>query len=330
MDSFYYCNGRLLPAQDCSLPPADRSYLLGDGLFETILVQAGRPVFLPEHLARLSASAAFLGYALPAAEQLTAAVTLLINKNSLQKGALRLTVSPTASEGLLAAGNSPLNITITCRSGPPYSADLYQRGFRAVIAAATRRNEHSPLARHKTTNFLDNVLARREAKAAGADEALLLNTAGNLCETAAANLFLVCGGKVLTPPVTDGALPGIVRAKILTLCPELGLPAPERSLAPANLREADEAFLTNSLLGVMPLVSVDTVPLGDGTPGPLTRRLAAAYEKLVVLSLEQYAELTDDIELMLDAADKEANLTEIRYTHNEVFSRLKERINAGR
>jgi branched-subunit amino acid aminotransferase/4-amino-4-deoxychorismate lyase len=280
MDNFYYCNGRLLPAQECALPPTDRSYLLGDGLFETILVQAGRPVFLAEHLARLSASSACLGYALPATEQLTGAVTLLINKNSLLEGALRLTVSPAASEGLLAAGNSSLNVTITCRSGPPYSADLYQRGFRAVIAAATRRNEHSPLARHKTTNFLDNVLARREAKAAGADEALLLNTAGNLCEAAAANLFLVCGGKVLTPPVTDGALPGIVRAKILNLCPELGLPALEHSLSPANLQEADEAFLTNSLLGVMPLVSVDTIPLGDGTPGPLTRLLAGAYQKI--------------------------------------------------
>ncbi|MEW6081527.1 MAG: aminotransferase class IV [Bacillota bacterium] len=283
-ESFYYFNGRLLPPKDCALPAGDRSYLLGDGLFETILVLEGRPVFLAEHLARLTASAAFLGYALPPAEQLAAAVSLLINKNSLQEGALRLTVSPAASNGLLAAQNSVLNITITCRSGPPYSADLYQRGFRAVIAAATRRNEHSPLARHKTTNFLDNVLARREAAAAGADEALLLNTAGNLCESATANLFLVCGGKVLTPPVTDGALPGIVRAKILTLCPQLCLRALERSLAPAILQEADEAFLTNSLLGVMPLVSVDASPVGDGTPGPLTRHIETEYRRQLQLS----------------------------------------------
>ncbi|MBT9171675.1 MAG: Branched-chain-amino-acid aminotransferase [Syntrophomonadaceae bacterium] len=281
-ESFYYCNGRLLPAQECALPPADRSYLLGDGLFETILVQACRPVFLAEHLARLSASAAFLGYALPAAEQLADAVSQLINKNSLQEGVLRLTVSPAESKGLLTARNSVLNMTITCRSGPPYSLDLYRRGFRAVIAAATRRNEHSPLARHKTTNFLDNVLARREAVAAGADEALLLNTAGNLCEAAAANLFLVCDGKVLTPPVADGALPGIIRAKILALCPQASFPGLEHSLSPAILQETDEAFLTNSLLGVMPLVSVDGSPVGDGRPGPVTRHLAAIYEKALL------------------------------------------------
>jgi len=281
---YYYFNGRLLAAGDCALPATDRSYLLGDGLFETILVQQGRPVFLAEHLARLAASAAFLGYNLPSAELLSTAVNQVLKKNSLQEGALRLTVSPAESAGLLAAKDSALNVTITCRHGPSYAADQYLRGFRAITCTTVRRNEFSPLSRHKTTNFLDNVLARREAATASADEGLLLNTAGHLCEAAAANLFLVCRGMVLTPPVTDGALPGIVRAKILALCPQLGLPALERPLSAADLREADEAFLTNSLLEVMPLVSVNGTPVGNGTPGPLTRLLAAGYCKQVTPS----------------------------------------------
>ncbi|MBS3948790.1 MAG: aminotransferase class IV [Dethiobacter sp.] len=284
MSDFFYVNDRLLAAEESVLPVQDRSYLLGDGLFETILVHSGRPVFLREHLERLTSSAHFFGYSWPGKEYLAGIIHLVIKSNSLPEGALRLTVSPAKSEGLLAAAESTLNITVTCRRGGPYGDVLYKKGFRAVIARTTRRNEHSPLSRHKTTNFLDSIVARREAYAAGADEALLLNTAGKLAEASASNVFTVHKGEVLTPSVTDGALPGVVRAKVSELCALLGIPWREASLSQAALQQAEEAFLTNSLLGLMPLVSIDGRPVGEGAPGSITRLLEASYTKQLTYS----------------------------------------------
>lgn len=235
----------------------DRSYLLGDGLFETILVHRGKPVFLTEHLNRLYRSSGFLGYKLPSADALGSAAKDVIAANGLEEGSLRINVSPAKSDGLLAANDSPLNIAITCRRGIPYGQDLYERGFFAIVAKSTRRNHLSPLSRHKTTNFLDSVLARKEAVTAGADEALLLNTSGFLAEGTVSNLFLVAGKEVLTPRVSDGALLGIVRAKVKSICRKLNIPLRETSLPPEALKKADEAFLTNSLLGIMPLAKVD-------------------------------------------------------------------------
>ena len=136
----------------------------------------------------------------------------------------------------------------------------------AVIAATTRRNEHSPLSRIKSLNFLDGILALREAAGKGADDALLLNGAGNLAEASAANLFLVIDGGAVTPPVADGALPGVMRADVIR-----DLPAVERTLGPGDLSQASEAFLTNAL-SVRALVAVDGAAIGDGKPGPVTEK----------------------------------------------------------
>lgn len=257
MADVFFLNGRLLEAAACLIPVQDRSYLLGDGLFETILVHRGKPVFLTEHLNRLYRSSGFLGYKLPPADALGSAAKDVIAANGLEDGSLRINVSPAKSDGLLAADDSPLNIAITCRRGIPYGQDLYERGFFAIVAKSTRRNHLSPLSRHKTTNFLDSVLARKEAVTAGADEALLLNTRGFLAEGTVSNLFLVADKEVLTPRVSDGALPGIVRAKVKSICRKLNIPLRETSLPPEALKKADEAFLTNSLLGIMPLAKVD-------------------------------------------------------------------------
>lgn len=273
MTDHFYLNGALTNATDCRLSITDRSYLLGDGLFETILVKNGKPVYLREHMQRLTASCGFFAYDAPQPDQLTDAVHAVIEANSLDAAALRLTLSPRESQGLLAAPGSALNILVTFRRGEPYAVTLYERGLIAVIAQTTRRNEHSSLSRHKTTNFLDSVLARKEAQARGADEALLLNTKGNLAEGSVSNLFLVINGNVLTPRVEDGALPGIVRAKVLELCRDQGIPAQEEMLSPDDFGQADEAFLTNSLLGVMPLSEVESSTLSRTVPGRITHLL---------------------------------------------------------
>lgn len=271
MSDRFFFNGTLCNAADCRLPVTDRSYLLGDGLFETILVKSGRALRLPEHLRRLLASCAYFNYNRPTAQELTAAIQSVIAANALETATLRLTLSPRESQGILAAPASPLNILITFRRGEPYAPALYERGFTAVIAG-TRRNEFSPASRHKTTNFLDSVLARKEAQSSGADEAILLNTQGRLAEGSVTNLFLVSSGAVLTPRIEDGALPGIMRAKVLELCRAKGIPAREQALTPADLERAEEAFFTNSLMIIMPLSKADKREIAH--PGPITALLA--------------------------------------------------------
>jgi len=143
-----------------------------------------------------------------------------------------------------------------------------------------RRNEGSPLSQVKWLGYAEHVLARQEAVANGADDALLLNTRGVLVCATAANLFIVQAGHLVTPPLEDGALPGATRALVLEeLVPKLGLAVLTHSLRTIDLLRAEEAFLTNTLMGIMPLTQVDRQPIGPGTPGPLTAVLQEAYKE---------------------------------------------------
>lgn len=286
-----YVNGEWVSASEARVAAADRALLFGYGLFETVRVHRGRALCLPRHLARLRRSAPVLGLALPwSAEEIGALVSEAVARHSnaggsspgLMEGAVRLTV--TAGPGPVAAsGGGPPGLVISVREGEPYPPALYERGFRAVWASG-RRNHRSPLCRVKSLNFLDNLLARREAEERGADEALLLNADGDLAEGAVTNVFFVRGDRLCTPDLGSGALPGVARGVLLDLIGVergLGLSAEQGRYSPADLLAADEAFLTNALLGVMPLVAVDGRPVGTGRPGPVTLCLRQAYEALL-------------------------------------------------
>ncbi|MCH8160933.1 MAG: cytochrome P450 [Chloroflexi bacterium] len=158
-----------------------------------------------------------------------------------------------------------------------YPPEMYTHGVTAMIASV-RRNETSPLTRIKSLSNLDNLLAKREALQAGADEALLLNTQGSLAEASIANLFIVLDGHIRTPPIADGVLPGVTRNAVLELAEAAEIAAREATLTVDDLRRADEAFLTNAIAGVLPLVAVDGRNVGSGEPGELTGRLRALYE----------------------------------------------------
>ena len=279
MTSYFHLNGSLVPADSVCIPVTDRSYLLGDGLFETILVKNSHPIFLAEHLTRLRASSTFFDYDLPANEQLAEDVHAVIAANAIETGSIRLTVSQQESQGLLATAQSGVNILISYRRGSPYTPEQYKSGFHAIIAEVTKRNEHSPLSVHKTTNYADNILARNEALGRGADEALLVNTSGNLTEGTVANLFLVKDQTVFTPPITDGVLPGILRQKVIGLCDSLAITCREETLCPGVLHSADEAFLTNSLMGIMPLHKVGG-QVFDFSVNSITSRLGIALADL--------------------------------------------------
>jgi branched-subunit amino acid aminotransferase/4-amino-4-deoxychorismate lyase len=167
---------------------------------------------------------------------------------------------------------------------PAFPATLGTRGLSVHIASG-RRNEYAPSAGLKTLSYTDTVLALAAARARGADDAVLLDTAGHLCEGTSSNLFLVIRGVVHTPPATCGILPGITRQAVLDMLADFDIPVEQFPIPPAALDAADELFLTSCLREIAPVTRVDERPIGTGVPGPLTLRLRAAYQALVTSAI---------------------------------------------
>jgi len=257
-------NGELVDAGAARIAPDDRGLTLGDGLFETIAVTKGVPKRLAAHLDRLRMNAKALGIPVPFTNtRIQDMMAVLIAANDLREAALRLTLT----RGPGVRGLAPPEMvtpTLLITSGPRPPQDA----VTLMVASCTRRNEHSPLAHIKSLNYLDSILARREAVAAGADDAVLLNTQGRVAEATAANIFLLARGGLLTPPVSEGALPGIMRAEVIRLAR-----AEERVVTVGDLETASEVFLTNAL-GIRPVVRVNGCDVGDGAPGLITQLLA--------------------------------------------------------
>ncbi|MDA8219813.1 MAG: aminotransferase class IV [Dehalococcoidales bacterium] len=273
-------DGDLQAASGRHLSALDRGFTLGDGAFETIRVARGKPFRWQAHLARLRGALEALH--LPLAwsdERLAEAVAELLAANGLREAVVRVTVSRGVprERGLLPQGDSA---TVVVQTSPfrALPAERIARGVRAHTSAI-RRNETSPTSRLKTCNYLDNVLALLEARRHGADEAILLNTAGYLACASAANLHIVRGGRILTPALACGVLPGITREAVRELSAALGLVWEETWLRPADLEDAEEAFLTNSVGGVLPLTIVDGQAIGSGHPGQLTLLLRQQHEE---------------------------------------------------
>ncbi len=279
-----WVNGRLVGESEPSLSLLERGLTLGDGVFETMLA-AGTKLFRPaEHLERLAQGASLLAIDLPPAEHLLAAMQDTLGANHLSAAVVRLTVSrgPDPGRGLDVC--SDVAPTVIVRVSPYEPRASGQPGLAAVLSSI-RRNESSPLSRVKCLSYADNVLARLEARRRGADEAVLLNTAGEVCCASAANLFVVKGGTLTTPPVESGALPGVTRRCVLELAGARGLTVRESPVSPEDLWAADEVFLTNTVIGVAGLASVESRSIGGGRPGETTRLLAADRQRLIECSL---------------------------------------------
>ena len=258
-------NGVLADSKTARIDPADRGFTLGDGVFEIIVVRKNAVRHLAAHLARLTRGAAVLGIPMPGnIQEIAHMIGAAVTANALTDAVVRVILSrgPGGLEIAPPAHPTP-TLVITVSPLPPPAEPA-----RVIIATVTRRNEHSPLARIKPLNYLDNILARREAAAAGGDDALLLNTAGRVAESTAANVFVLVDGYMLTPPVEDGALPGIIRAEAIKLAR-----AEERSVTVEMIARASEVFLTNAL-GVQPVTHIDGKPIGDGEAGLITQLLA--------------------------------------------------------
>ena len=281
MPELVWHDGQMFSPEDARCSCLDRGRLYGDGLFETMRAYSGQVFRLDAHLARLTASADKIHLALPmTTDDLQTAVQKTLKASELASAYIRLTVTRGVGGSPSQLDASTPSVTVWVRPFSAYAPELYQEGMSAVLAEA-RRNEHSPLSGLKTLNYLDNLLARAAAQRAGADEAILLNTSGQLAEAAASNLFIVEDNCVLTPPIEAGILPGITRACVLELCGAEGIPFTEASLEVDQLPAADEAFLTNSLMEIMPLTTFQGQPIGSGHPGQVTKQLQQAYRGLV-------------------------------------------------
>jgi branched-subunit amino acid aminotransferase/4-amino-4-deoxychorismate lyase len=213
---------------------------------------------------------------------LNEAVDAVLERNQLADAYVRLTLTAGASPVAGTSGAAG-DTTVMLLAGPltDYPPDLYRRGMAAVFSAV-RRNETSPLSGVKSLNYLDNLLAREDARRRGADEAILLNTRGLVAEGSASNVFLVRGNKLITPGIQSGALPGITRRAVLELATAAGLEAVESEVEPSAFEDAAEAFLTNSVVEVMPLTRLDGRPVGSGRVGPASERLYRLYQEMVL------------------------------------------------
>ncbi len=284
-----WVDGRLLPADVPHLSAFDRGFQLGDGVFETLRARAGRPTELPEHVARLRRSADGLAIPLPDGldEVLARGIADLVAAESLDgtggDASIRITVSRGAilERGLLPhEPTSAPTIVIQAWLVLPPPAGHLEHGLHLAVSEI-RRDPENPLSALKTTSRADYVHARLEARRAGADDALFLTVDGFLSEATTANVFLVRGDELATPALGCAILPGTTRSWILGWATRVGLRASETWLSVADLATADEAFLSSSVAGILPVTRLAGEPIGAGVPGPWARRARSDREAFI-------------------------------------------------
>ncbi len=275
---FTFLNGKILPEAEAVVPVSDRGWLLGDGLFETVRVANGQPFRWAQHLERLARGADFLKIKLPfTLPELQRFVAQLIEKNNLSEAVLRLTLTRGAGgRGYSTKGANQPTLAMTLHPLPPKISDALATW--RLVTSSFRIPAGDTLAAFKTTSKVLNVLARAEAEAQGADEALLLNTNGEVAETAGGNIFWIERDMVCTVPTGCGALPGITRAVVLEICRSLGRAISERVITPEPLRNAAGIFVTQSALGIIPIRAFDGQPV---SVSPLVGQIAGAYAELL-------------------------------------------------
>ncbi len=287
MEELVYLNGFLIPRSRARVSAFDHGFLYGYGLFETMRAYSGKIFLLGRHLERLYQSAEVLGLgeALAGIDLERVCIDTL-KANNLKDARMRLTVTRGEAgsfPGTKQDAAATVLVTASAYTSPP--PGVYEKGYKALVLAF-RRDSQSLLSRLKSIGYLLSVLAKKEAENAGVDEALLLNERGALAEGSISNVFFVAGNELMTPPVESGILPGVTRGVVLELAAGSKIKAVEANIRVEDLSRFDEAFLTNSVLEIMPLVEIrdragKTLILGSGRPGEVTKRLMSAYREMV-------------------------------------------------
>ncbi len=279
MPKVAWVNGSFVDPREPVFGVRERGFLYGEGLFETIKICNFLPLYWEEHRARLFHGCTVLNISPPRDEINTG---VMKTARVLESGVLRLTVTggETSGRGLIAARSETATAVITGFTGEPYAKQLYEKGFEACLISFPR-SQNSPLVKLKTISCLEIICGRKEAKAHGADEGLFVNYRGEITESTTSNVFLVIQGRLVTPPLECGLLPGIMRDRVLLLAAKLGLAVTQEILYPRDFDRAQESFLTNAVIGVMPLITFEGKPVGNGRPGKLTQTLSRELQMAV-------------------------------------------------
>jgi branched-chain amino acid aminotransferase len=275
-------DGRIVPPERAEVSGVDRGFLYGDSVFEVLRTYGGALFGFEEHLARLKQSAALALIEFSELETLRREVLAVVRATGNEETYVRIVVTRGSGKALgldPALARAPLRVVIATDVPVP-PAWMYERGVSVITHRTQRISEGTSAVGSKLGNYLLSILATHEAHARGADEALILNAAGQVVEGTTSNVFLVKDGGLVTPPDEAGLLAGITRAKVLELARRFGIRCELRTFGPAELISSDEAFITSSIRELVPVVAVDGKPAGGGRPGPLSLRLLEAYRAL--------------------------------------------------
>jgi branched-chain amino acid aminotransferase len=279
---FISLNGKIIPVTEGSISTGDRGFLYGDGIFETLRTYKCEPFKLTEHLERMRSSAEKLKI-IPeyTNAEISESITKLLEKNSVQDAYIRITLSRgEGGSGLQMGDNLRSTILIQVKPFKPYDEKLYNEGMYLIVSEH-RRSTTNPIYSHKTTNLLTSILLKEEAKGKSAHDAIVINTDGYVAECIVSNIFMVKDGSVITPSLDTNILPGITRKTVLDICQNSGISAREESFKIETLTKADEAFITNSLMEIMPVSMIEDNKIGKVTPGEITQQLMGAYKRLI-------------------------------------------------
>ena len=277
-----YIDGAFYPESEAKVSVFDHGLLYGDGVFEGIRFYNNKVFHLEEHMERVYKSAAAIALDIPLDQAaLTEALLETIRRNELTDGYVRLVITRGKGDLGLSPWNCPKpSIIIIAAKIALYPAESYEKGLK-VVTCSTRRIAHGALSPMvKSLNYLNNIMAKIEASHAGAGEGLMLNEQGLVAECTGDNIFLVSGGRITTPPISSGALAGVTRAVAIGIASELGIEVSEPQTTRYDIYTADECFLTGTAAEIIPAVELDSRPIGNGKPGPMTQRFIARYREL--------------------------------------------------
>lgn len=283
MSRIVYLNGEMVPHEQATVHVYDHGFLYGDGVFEGLRIYSGKVFKLREHLERLYESANHICLTIPLSlAEMEFAVKKTVDANKLEDGYIRLVVSRGKGNLGLDPRSCPKpNVIIIVDTISLYPSEMYERGMEIITASTIRNHPNALNPRIKSLNYLNNILAKIEAIRAGVPEALMLNQNGEIAECTADNIFLIKRGKLLTPHINAGILEGVTRNTVLDLAAKDGIPTSECILTRHDLYTADECFLTGSGAEIVPVTKCDDRVIGNGHPGPITKRLITSFFQLV-------------------------------------------------
>jgi branched-chain amino acid aminotransferase len=277
-----YLDGKFVPESEAKVSVFDHGLLYGDGIFEGIRFYTGRVFRLEQHHDRLWDSARSICLDIPISRQeMTEALLETIRRNDLREGYVRQIVTRGVGNlGLNPAQCKRPSVIIIATTIALYPKEVCEKGLTVVTCATRRTGGASLNPAVKSLNYLNNVMARIEANLAGADEALMLNEAGNVAECTADNVFIIKGGQIFTPPISAGALRGITRSVVFDIAAELGLKITETDITRHDVFVADECFLTGTAAELIPVIKADGRMIGNGKPGSITLRMIGRFREL--------------------------------------------------